>query len=81
MSSFLGPGHIATYCIVGLYKACMCYTIYIVYVTVHTYFTVIVDIIIISVIILTSATLLPWLYPFLYFVQVYVTLILYTLEK
>ena len=35
-----------------------------------TYFAVIVDIIVISVILLTSATLLPWLYPFLYFVQV-----------
>ena len=40
-----------------------------------TYFTVIVDIIIIMVILVASATLLPWLYPFLYFVQVYVCII------
>ena len=40
-----------------------------------TYFAVIVDIIIIMVILVASATLLPWLYPFLYFVQVYMSII------
>ena len=34
------------------------------------HFTVIVDAIIITVILVASVTLLPWLYPFLYFVQV-----------
>ena len=36
-----------------------------------SYFTVIADIIIITVIIVASVTILPWLYLFLYFIQVY----------
>ena len=34
------------------------------------YFTVVVNILLISLILLSSATLIPWLYPFLYYIQV-----------